>query len=56
MFIETSAKLGHNVTPLFKRIARALPGMDEGAPQDGTQMIDININSNPPQENQGCSC
>ena len=32
MFIETSAKAGHNVKALFKRIAQALPGMDgEGA-------------------------
>ena len=31
MFIETSAKAGHNVKPLFKKIAQALPGM-EGAP------------------------
>jgi Ras-related protein Rab-6A len=30
MFIETSAKVGHNVKTLFKRIAQALPGM-EGA-------------------------
>lgn len=30
MFIETSAKVGHNVKSLFKRIAQALPGM-EGA-------------------------
>lgn len=30
MFMETSAKLGHNVKNLFKRIAQALPGM-EGA-------------------------
>ena len=28
MFIETSAKLGHNVKTLFKRIAQALPGME----------------------------
>lgn len=33
MFIETSAKVGHNVKNLFRRIAQALPGMDgaEGA-------------------------
>jgi len=32
MFIETSAKAGHNVKALFKRIAQALPGMEaEGA-------------------------
>lgn len=30
MFIETSAKVGHNVKQLFRRIAQALPGM-EGA-------------------------
>ncbi|RMX81559.1 hypothetical protein D0869_06718 [Hortaea werneckii] len=28
MFIETSAKVGHNVKALFKRIAQALPGME----------------------------
>lgn len=28
MFIETSAKLGHNVKQLFRRIAQALPGME----------------------------
>ena len=28
MFIETSAKIGHNVKTLFKRIAQALPGME----------------------------
>ena len=28
MFIETSAKVGHNVKTLFKRIAQALPGME----------------------------
>lgn len=31
MFIETSAKAGHNVKSLFKKIAQALPGMDEQA-------------------------
>jgi Ras-related protein Rab-6A len=34
MFIETSAKVGHNVKNLFKRIAQALPGM-EGAESAG---------------------
>jgi hypothetical protein len=28
MFIETSAKAGHNVKTLFKRIAQGLPGME----------------------------
>jgi Ras-related protein Rab-6A len=28
MFVETSAKVGHNVKTLFRRIAQALPGME----------------------------
>lgn len=28
MFIETSAKAGHNVKALFRRIAQTLPGME----------------------------
>lgn len=35
MFIETSAKAGHNVKTLFKKIAQALPGMDKDSQQDG---------------------
>lgn len=31
MFIETSAKAGHNVKVLFKKIAQALPGKDKDA-------------------------
>jgi Ras-related protein Rab-6A len=39
MFIETSAKVGHNVKNLFRRIAQALPGMEgaEGAAAAGNQ-------------------
>ena len=39
MFIETSAKVGHNVKNLFRRIAQALPGMEgaEGAAAAGSQ-------------------
>lgn len=29
MFMETSAKAGHNVKSLFKKIAMSLPGMDK---------------------------
>ena len=28
LFIETSAKAGHNVKALFRKIAQALPGME----------------------------
>lgn len=35
MFMETSAKAGHNVKSLFKKIALSLPGMEkEGAAAD----------------------
>jgi Ras-related protein Rab-6A len=29
MFMETSAKAGHNVKGLFKKIAMSLPGMEK---------------------------
>lgn len=35
MFVETSARLGHNVKLLFKQIAQALPGMEEGGGDAG---------------------
>lgn len=34
MFMETSAKAGHNVKSLFKKIAMSLPGMDKDANAD----------------------
>ncbi|OMP86229.1 GTP-binding protein ryh1 [Diplodia seriata] len=37
MFIETSAKLGHNVKTLFRRIAQALPGMEGENQQNPSQ-------------------
>jgi len=58
MFIETSAKAGHNVKTLFKRIAQALPGMESSGNETNTPtMIDLNINPNPPvtQDSQ-CAC
>jgi len=56
MFIETSAKVGHNVKVLFKRIAQALPGMEsaEGTANAGNTMIDVS--SNQPQTQEGCAC
>jgi Ras-related protein Rab-6A len=36
MFVETSAKVGHNVKTLFKRIAQALPGMEGEGQTQGT--------------------
>ena len=37
MFIETSAKVGHNVKQLFRRIAQALPGLDGDAGRGESQ-------------------
>lgn len=31
IFVETSAKAGHNIKQLFKKIAMALPGMDDAS-------------------------
>lgn len=31
MFIETSAKLGFNIKALFRKVASALPGMENTA-------------------------
>jgi Ras-related protein Rab-6A len=46
MFIETSAKVGHNVKNLFRRIAQALPGMEgaEGAAAAGNQSKSSSLN------------
>lgn len=39
MFMETSAKAGHNVKSLFKKIAMSLPGMEkEGQTDANTSM------------------
>lgn len=57
MFVETSAKVGHNVKNLFKRIALALPGMEgtEAAQQATSQIIDIKSN-NAQAANEPCAC
>ncbi|KAF1990767.1 hypothetical protein K402DRAFT_347786 [Aulographum hederae CBS 113979] len=57
MFIETSAKVGHNVKSLFKRIAQALPGMEEqGQGRGESTMIDVNIGKSEPVAQEGCAC
>ncbi|GAT30994.1 secretion related GTPase C [Aspergillus luchuensis] len=56
MFIETSAKVGHNVKQLFRRIAQALPGMEGEANRGDNQMIDVNITPKETTTNDGCAC
>lgn len=57
MFVETSAKLGHNVKTLFKRIAQALPGMEgmDAAAHASSQMIDVRTNASQPVQDV-CAC
>lgn len=45
MFMETSAKAGHNVKSLFKKIALSLPGMekDNGAAETANQSMSVLI-------------
>jgi Ras-related protein Rab-6A len=56
MFIETSAKAGHNVKTLFKRIAQALPGM-ETAQEPPVNMQSVELNSGKDQTlESSCQC
>ncbi|KAH8084146.1 ras family-domain-containing protein [Filobasidium floriforme] len=58
LYMETSAKAGHNVKNLFKKIALALPGANaEGAGEGTTTKIDVASSAQPevPQAS-GCSC
>ncbi|KAI9270489.1 GTP-binding protein ryh1 [Phascolomyces articulosus] len=55
MFIETSAKAGHNVKTLFRRIAQALPGMDSN--ENGKeQMQKVDLHTQDASEASGCAC
>ena len=67
LFIETSAKAGYNIKPLFQKLATTLPGADTDATAASTKasnLIDITID--PTTEagaegagagaNAGCGC
>lgn len=41
MFLETSAKAGHNVKLLFRKIAQALPGMESNQPENTQAQCNI---------------
>lgn len=67
MFVETSAKLGHNVKTLFKRIAQALPGMEGtggeggaggagGVGGAGGAATRIDVSSKETVAQEGCAC
>lgn len=57
MFIETSAKAGHNVKALFRKIALALPGGAESDAAPQNQMIDVTAQTGAAEtQESGCSC
>jgi Ras-related protein Rab-6A len=57
MFIETSAKAGHNVKTLFKRIAQALPGMETAQePVDNMTRVELNQPGRDQTQENGCQC
>ncbi|KAK2180810.1 hypothetical protein NP493_425g03026 [Ridgeia piscesae] len=59
MFIETSAKAGYNVKQLFRRVAAALPGMEQ-TEQKKEDMIEVKLKDTPTEPQQpdrgGCAC
>jgi small GTP-binding protein len=55
LFMETSAKMGFNVKPLFRKLATALPGAEVPAVPADTNLIDIKLNPQPPQSEGGPS-
>ncbi|KAF3685072.1 Ras-related protein RABH1b [Capsicum annuum] len=61
MFIETSAKAGFNIKPLFRKIAAALPGMESLSSTKQEDMVDVNLkptssSSHAEQQGGGCAC
>ncbi|CAG2224248.1 RAB6A [Mytilus edulis] len=58
MFIETSAKAGYNVKQLFRRVAAALPGMEQTDKPKG-EMTEVRLKdtpSEPEAKEGGCAC
>mmetsp|Transcript_10557 Transcript_10557/g.15829 ORF Transcript_10557/g.15829 Transcript_10557/m.15829 type:complete len:156 (+) Transcript_10557:64-531(+) len=46
MFMETSAKAGFNIKPLFRKLATALPGMESAPTMTKSNLIDIKLSAN----------
>lgn len=56
LFIETSAKAGHNVKSLFRKIALALPGMENISDAQQAPMTEVKINPSTQTQDAGCAC
>nr|CAB3265381.1 ras-related protein Rab-6A-like [Phallusia mammillata] len=50
MFIETSAKTGYNVKQLFRRVAAALPGMENSPDKEKNDMDEVILERKPQTE------
>ncbi|ANB11724.1 Rab family GTPase YPT6 [Sugiyamaella lignohabitans] len=55
IFIETSAKAGHNVKNLFKKVAMELPGL-ETTRHEESELIDVSIDNNNANQQGESSC
>ncbi|CAA0838146.1 Ras-related protein RABH1e [Striga hermonthica] len=61
IFIETSARVGFNIKPLFRKIAAALPGMERFTSAKQEDMVEVNLNTTSAtnsneQQGEGCAC
>uniref|UniRef100_A0A7S3UDU3 Uncharacterized protein n=1 Tax=Picocystis salinarum TaxID=88271 RepID=A0A7S3UDU3_9CHLO len=56
MFIETSAREGFNIKALFRKIAAALPGMDEATAAKQEDLVDVNLNTAGGGSTKASSC
>ncbi|KAG5190344.1 Rab6, rab family GTPase [Tribonema minus] len=56
MHIETSAKAGYNIKPLFRKLATALPGMESAPSTASSNLIDIKLSAQPPEEAPSRQC
>ncbi|CAK4217694.1 unnamed protein product [Aphanomyces euteiches] len=60
MFIETSAKAGHNIKALFRKLATVLPGLEDAPAPGESNLVDIKLSAAPtPKENasaEACGC
>ncbi|KAI8878545.1 rab-protein 6-like protein [Backusella circina FSU 941] len=59
MFIETSAKAGHNVKALFRKIGHALPGMESQSEENNREQltkVDLNDTAASKEESSSCAC
>ena len=55
LFIETSAKANFNIETLFRKVAAALPGVEEEAPAPAP-VVDVDLKAAPQQSTDASLC